>query len=52
MLNCFKGYKKCIHILNRIWDFTQAGQINTANTMPADALATLGAKAGIFRRQH
>ena len=76
MLNCFKDYQRRIHISYHILDIVQQKAIFTIeqpymlhlylsypdNTMSADALATLGAKAstgmlltpkaGIFCLQH
>ena len=74
VLNCFNDYKRYIHTLNHIldlvwpsrWNYLWNNNIcylsNIPKTMPADALATLGAKAsagmvlnhkaGIFRLQH
>ena len=74
MLNRFKDFKRCIHISYHIFDFVQKKNAKFIlehptcrlsyidNTMPADALATLAArasavmvlitKAGIFRFQH
>ena len=65
MLICFKDYKRYIHILNHVLDLAlddTSCLSYTANTMPADALASLGAsasagmvltpKARIFHLQH
>ena len=75
MLNCFKDYQRCIHIFYHILGFVHNRRspnsqwsnpiyclCYTDNTMPADSLATLGAKAPagmaltpraeIFRIQH
>ena len=57
MLNCFKDYKRCIHISYHIFDFVQQKRPNslwsnatchlyyTANTVLAEALVTEVARA-------
>ena len=65
MLNCFKDYKRYIHIFNHIlcltWPKSMKLTLKPQNN-PANALATLGTsasasmvltpKAGLFRLQH